>query len=82
MKIQYKIYVVGSINSDPEEFLHSYGYGKDVTYPVVLRPLFLESFEDKDTFDSLTAAEQYLDEKLLKEYGETYTIIKEYSYDS
>lgn len=82
MKTQYKIYVVGTINSDPEENLHNYGYGKDIKYPMVFRPLFLESYEDEDTFDSLEAAEHYLKEKLIKEYGETYTIVKEYSFEN
>ena len=81
MKVQYKIYTVGSINADPEEFIQNYGYGKDIKYPVVLRPLFLEGFEDEDTFDSLPEAETYLEKNLIEEYGNTYTIVKEYSYE-
>lgn len=80
MKKQYKIYRVDTINVDPEVILGDYGYGSTTIRPTILRELYQEDFGSEDTFNSLEEAEYYIKENLIKEYGETYTILTEYSY--
>ena len=78
MRIKYKIYKVDTIDVDTE--VHSNGYDAPTRIkPTVLRELRRVSWEDEDTFDSLSSAEEYLEKNLIKEYGDTYTIIKEYN---
>ena len=81
MKVTYKIYKVDSINVDSETHIGDYGYGSTTIHPTVLRSLYQPNFGDKDTFDTLVEAERYLENNLIEEYGDTYTILKEYNYE-
>lgn len=80
MKIQYKIYEISTANVDPEQYQESYD-PLTVIFPTVLRKVYQRSIMSEDTFDSLLEAETYLENNLIKEYGDTYTIVKEYSYE-
>ena len=80
MKITYKIYRVDTINVDVNTYIGDYGYGSTQIRPTVLRRLYQPNLGEEDTFDTLVEAERYLQENLITEYGDTYTILKEYEY--
>lgn len=81
MKKTYKIYKIDTINVDVEHYRGDYGYGSTQIPPTVLRGVYQDGWDKKDTFDSLEEAEIYLQNNLIKEYGDSYTILIEYSYD-
>lgn len=81
MKIVYKIYEIDTINVEVEHYTGDYGYGSTQIPPTVLRTPYQEDWTAKDTFDTEEEAEQYIKKHLIKEYGETYTILKQYSFD-
>lgn len=79
MKIVFKIYKVDTINVDVEQ--HSQGYyAPRLIKPTILREVFQEGWSE-DTFNTEVEAEKYIQENLIKEYGETYTILKQYSFN-
>jgi len=80
MKKTYKIYNVDNLTIEPEVNLEKYGYGITEIYPTILRALYIDSYDVSDTFDTLKEAETYLENNLLSEYGNPYTILTEYNY--
>ncbi len=79
MKKVYKIYELSTVNVDPEQHQQDYSPPK-IIFPTVLRDIYQEDFGSQDTFNSLEEAEYYIKENLIKEYGDTYTILIQYSY--
>lgn len=81
MRIVYKIYKIDTVDVGVEVHTEAYGYGHTRIAPTVLREVYQEDWQSKDTFDTEAEAEQYIQNNLIKEYGDTYTILKEYRYD-
>lgn len=79
MKIVYKIYKVDTINVDVEEHSNGY-YAPTLIRPTVLREVHQEGWSE-DTFNTEAEAEQYIEKNLVKEWGDTYTIVKQYSFN-
>jgi hypothetical protein len=81
MKKVYKIYEVSIASVDHKQYQQGHNPPK-IIFPTVLREVFQGNIlYDEDTFDTLEAAEAYLQDNLITRYGNTYTILTQYTYD-
>lgn len=80
MKIVYKIYEITIINVEPTIIREQYGTRN--IFPTILKEFYIENdYDEAGVFDTLEAAEEYMKTEVVKDYGDEYTILKEYRYE-